>query len=91
MSNTRSEKKKFTIGFKVEGRFYIDVEANSIEEAIELGGSKVESADFGELCDIEWERGCVLDEDGCHQDEPDIPVSQKRSLIVRGGKNGKYL
>lgn len=68
MSNTRSKKKKFTIGFKVEGRFYTDVEANSIEEAIVLGGSEVENADFGELCDIEWERSCVFDDDGRHRD-----------------------
>lgn len=60
-------KKKYCVGYKVEGRFYAYVEAKSVNEARELAKNEFYDADFGVLEDIgdcDTEQINVADEDG---------------------------
>ena len=45
-------KKTYCVGYRVEGRYYAYVEAESVEEARELAQRKFYDANFGELEDI---------------------------------------
>lgn len=48
----KEDKKKYCVGYKVEGRFYAYVEARSVSEAKELAQNEFYNADFGDLEDI---------------------------------------
>lgn len=59
--------KEYCVGYKVEGRYYAYVEAESVDEAREKAKEEFYDADFGELEDIgncETEQINVSDEDG---------------------------
>ncbi len=45
-------KKTYCVGYRVEGRYYAYVEAESVEEARELAQESFYDANFGELEDI---------------------------------------
>lgn len=45
-------KQKMYVTMKVEGRYIVQVDASTSEEAIELANQKFMDADFGELSDI---------------------------------------
>ena len=45
-------KKTYCVGYRVEGRYYAYVEAESMEEARELAQGSFYDANFGELEDI---------------------------------------
>ena len=46
---------KYCVKFKVEARYVVEVEANSLEEAKEKGECEFSDADFGEAKDIDGE------------------------------------
>ena len=43
---------KYYVGYRVEGRYYARVEADSVEEARKKAETEFYNADFGELEDI---------------------------------------
>lgn len=59
--------REYCVGYKVEGRFYAYVKAESVDEARKKAEEKFYDADFGELEDIgncDTEQINVSDEDG---------------------------
>lgn len=54
---------KYCVGYKVEGRYYAYVEAESVDEARKKAKEEFYNADFGELEDCETEQINVADED----------------------------
>lgn len=56
--------KRFWVKYKVEGRVYVGVEAETPEEALELSKDKVFDCDLGELEDIDTEEIYVEDDAG---------------------------
>ena len=59
--------RKYCVGYKVEGRYYAYVEAESVDEARKKAKEEFYDADFGELEDIgncDTEQINVSDEDG---------------------------
>lgn len=58
---------KYYVNYKVEGRWFAEVEAASLEEAKRLAEDKFYDADFGELHDIgdcDTRQISVEDDDG---------------------------
>ena len=45
---------KYEVGLRIDGRYYVTVEASSLQEAKELACVKASDADFGELDCIDW-------------------------------------
>ena len=54
-------KRKFTVGFNVQGCHFIDVAAPSAEEAIRTADSRMYASDFGDLLGVNWDEGCITD------------------------------
>ena len=54
----------YFVKYKVEGRVYVGVEAETPVEALELSKDKVFERDLGELEDIDTEEVCVEDDAG---------------------------
>lgn len=59
-----SDMAKYYIKFKVDARYVVEVEANTLEEAKEKGKSEFSDADFGEAEDIDGEIISVENENG---------------------------
>ena len=59
---------KYYVGIAVDGRVYVEVEANSFEEAKEKAIDVFENIDFGQLEDIEAEAINAEDENGKFKD-----------------------
>lgn len=59
---------KYDVGLRIDGRYYVTVEANSLLEAKELACVKASDADFGELECIDWEVIHATDELGRRHD-----------------------
>ena len=57
-------KKKYYVTFKIDGRFVTEVEAESVEKAIEEATYEYQDADFGKLEIIDGEAVCAEDPDG---------------------------
>lgn len=55
---------EYTIYFRVNGEFHVDVTANSLAEAQRKAVKKVESEDFGHLSNIDWYAHYAEDENG---------------------------
>jgi phosphomannomutase len=55
---------KYYVTYKVEARYIAEVEANSLEEAMEKAESEYIDADFGVAEDIDGEAVVVEDENG---------------------------
>lgn len=54
----------YYVTMKISGRFVVEVEADSIEEAKQEAGYRFSEADFGELEDIDGEPISVEDQEG---------------------------
>ena len=54
-------KRKFTVGFNVQGCHFIDVTAPSTEEAIRTADSRMYASDFGDLLGVNWDEGRITD------------------------------
>lgn len=46
---------RYDVAVRVDGRYYVTVDASSLEEAKQKASKKAEDADFGELESIDWE------------------------------------
>lgn len=55
---------KYTVGFKVDARYFMDIEAENVEEALEIAQCEITDVDFGEAEDIDCDPVWVDDEDG---------------------------
>ena len=55
---------KYYVTYKVEARYITEVEADSLEEAMEKAESEYIDADFGVAEDIDGEKIIVEDENG---------------------------
>ena len=55
---------KYYVTYKVEARYIAEVEANSLEEAMDKAEAEYVDADFGEAEDIDGEAIIVEDESG---------------------------
>lgn len=55
---------KYFVTYKLEARYIAEVEADSLDEALEKAESKYLDADFGEAIDIDGEKIIVEDENG---------------------------
>ena len=55
---------KYYVGYRIKARFYTEVEADSIEEAMQKADENYIDADFGVAEDIDGEQVVVEDEDG---------------------------
>ena len=58
---------KYYVKYTVEARYIAEVEADSLEEAMELAQNKFSEADFGEAEDIDGDVICVEDNDGNYE------------------------
>ena len=45
----------YDVAIRVDGRYYVTVDASTLEEAKQKASKKAEDADFGELESIDWE------------------------------------
>ena len=55
---------KYFVTYKLEARYIAEVEADSLDEALEKAESKYLDTDFGEAIDIDGEKIIVEDENG---------------------------
>ena len=55
---------KYYVTYKLDARYIAEVEANSLEEAMEKAESEYIDADFGAAEDIEAEQVAIEDENG---------------------------
>lgn len=55
---------KYYVTYKIESRYITEIEANSVEEALQKANDKYLDADFGEATDIDGEAIIVEDEIG---------------------------
>ena len=55
---------KYYVTYKINARYVAEVEADSLEAAMEKAESEYIDADFGEACDIDGERIMVEDDNG---------------------------
>ena len=55
---------KYTVGIAVDGRVYIEVEANDFSEAKEKANDIFMDLDLGQLECVEWHNVNAEDEDG---------------------------
>jgi len=55
---------KYTVGVAVDGRVYIEVEANSFDEAADKANDMVCEINFGRLENINWNVANAEDEEG---------------------------
>ena len=62
---------KYEVSIVVDGRFYVNVEANSPEEAKELGEIAFQEATCGDVECIDWFVQHVVDEDDKYTDSFD--------------------
>jgi hypothetical protein len=56
------EKQKYYVTYKVEARYVVEVDANSMEEAMSIADGEFSDADFGSAEDIEGEAIIVEDD-----------------------------
>lgn len=55
---------KYIVGYRFSARYRAEVEAESLEDALELADEEYGEADFGEAEDIDGRAVFVEDEDG---------------------------